>query len=131
MSSRNDDSKPMPPAEEIDGLQVKKNLNANLNVDVKVPTTNSQIPSLQVRKEVEAKDIGQGRSNPNKRPINRCFECRKKVPISALKCKCDHTFCAEHRLAEDHNCTFDFKSLYRKKLADDLSKVVSSKVLEI
>ncbi|KAL0478027.1 zinc finger A20 and AN1 domain-containing stress-associated protein [Acrasis kona] len=123
---RNDDSKSLLPAEQIDGLKVKETVNANLK-SVDLPATSS--PSTTAPGEVKVAIPTKQPSN--KKPVNRCFECRKKLPLSALKCRCEHTFCAEHRMAEDHCCPYDFKSLHKKQLENNLNKVVSLKVNQI
>lgn len=46
----------------------------------------------------------------------RCFKCDKRVGLFGFPCYCGYIFCAKHRNAEDHNCTFDFKSHGRKQL---------------
>ncbi len=40
---------------------------------------------------------------------NRCnaSECKKKLKLTDMKCRCEKRFCATHRLPETHNCTFD------------------------
>jgi len=41
--------------------------------------------------------------------INRCHahECRKKLKLTDMECRCNKRFCAAHRLPETHACTFD------------------------
>lgn len=129
MSANNtNDSASLPPSE-IDGLKVKENVNANLNAEVKLATALATSTSPISSTNNDA--ISSTKTTANKRPGTRCHECRKKVPISALKCKCGEVFCAQHRMAEDHKCTFDFKTLYREKLKDNLQQVVSAKVSKI
>ena len=40
----------------------------------------------------------------------RCEHCRKKLGISEYKCKCGKLFCITHLHAEEHNCTYDYKT---------------------
>lgn len=48
-------------------------------------------------------------SDPQK-SNNRCNECNKKLHEAiAMKCHCGQVFCIEHRYAESHRCSFDFK----------------------
>lgn len=48
--------------------------------------------------------------------MERCAKdtCKKKVFITG-ECKCGKTFCINHRLPEEHDCTFDFKSVKVKE----------------
>lgn len=49
------------------------------------------------------------------------IDCNKKItPFEILsgvsKCKCGKSFCSFHKMPEDHNCTFDFKTYDRERL---------------
>lgn len=44
------------------------------------------------------------------------------------QCACSRTFCATHRHAEEHACTFDFKTSQRDQLAKQNPVVVADKV---
>ncbi|KAE8683819.1 Zinc finger A20 and AN1 domain-containing stress-associated protein 7 [Hibiscus syriacus] len=48
---------------------------------------------------------------------NRCSVCRKKVGLTGFKCRCESTFCGEHRYPEKHECSFDFKGVGREAIA--------------
>jgi hypothetical protein len=65
-------------------------------------------------------------------PSKRCNapECKKKVVLDVL-CKCAKVFCPEHRMPEDHGCSFDFKTEGQKTLSAELVKVVAEKILII
>ncbi|GMF29661.1 unnamed protein product [Phytophthora lilii] len=47
----------------------------------------------------------------------RCWECKKKVGLTAIECRCGYVFCSNHRYADQHNCSFDFKAADRAELA--------------
>ncbi|KAF1782716.1 Zinc finger, A20-type [Phytophthora cactorum] len=47
----------------------------------------------------------------------RCWECKKKVGLTALECRCGYVFCNSHRFEDQHNCSFDFKAADRAELA--------------
>lgn len=49
-----------------------------------------------------------------------CQKCSKKVGIYGFVCKCNSTFCSNHRYPESHNCSFDWKDYERSKLKDTL-----------
>jgi len=40
---------------------------------------------------------------------NRCnvVDCRKKLKLTDMECRCDKRFCSAHRLPETHKCSFD------------------------
>eukprot|EP00877_Chromochloris_zofingiensis_P011749 jgi/Chrzof1/6828/Cz02g00050.t1 len=59
---------------------------------------------------------------------SRCQQCRKKVGLTGFKCKCGLMFCGQHRYAETHDCTFDYKAMERQKLAENNPLVQASKV---
>uniref|UniRef100_K3WXQ1 AN1-type domain-containing protein n=1 Tax=Globisporangium ultimum (strain ATCC 200006 / CBS 805.95 / DAOM BR144) TaxID=431595 RepID=K3WXQ1_GLOUD len=48
---------------------------------------------------------------------NRCWECKKKVGLTAIECRCGYVFCSNHRYADQHSCSFDFKAADRAELA--------------
>lgn len=62
---------------------------------------------------------------------SRCNQCRKKVGLTGFKCKCGETFCGQHRHAESHCCSFDYKTVQRQKLADSNPVVQAQKVQKI
>ncbi|EEY65278.1 uncharacterized protein PITG_16921 [Phytophthora infestans T30-4] len=47
----------------------------------------------------------------------RCWECKKKVGLTAIECRCGYVFCTSHRFEDQHSCSFDFKSADRAELA--------------
>mmetsp|Transcript_18178 Transcript_18178/g.46546 ORF Transcript_18178/g.46546 Transcript_18178/m.46546 type:complete len:205 (-) Transcript_18178:306-920(-) len=71
----------------------------------------------------------------DKRPVqknpNRCFECNKRVGYTGFTCRCGYIYCGTHRYAEKHNCTHDYKTEGRQRLANANPLVVASKVHKI
>jgi len=63
-----------------------------------------------------------------KKPLNRCShaDCRVKLMLTDMACKCESRFCSMHRMPESHKCTFDFKAAGRAQLEKALVKVTSS-----
>jgi predicted nucleic acid binding AN1-type Zn finger protein len=39
----------------------------------------------------------------------RCGACNKKLSLLPIKCKCGGEYCAEHRPAEAHGCTYNYR----------------------
>ncbi|XP_026420647.1 zinc finger A20 and AN1 domain-containing stress-associated protein 1-like [Papaver somniferum] len=48
---------------------------------------------------------------------NRCFSCKKKLGLTADKCKCGPVFCSAHPYPEKHSCEFDYQGVGRDILA--------------
>ncbi|XP_049284286.1 uncharacterized protein LOC125764276 [Anopheles funestus] len=62
----------------------------------------------------------------------RCAQCNKKLGvIMIMKCHCEKIFCAQHRYAEAHNCSYDFKVEGRKVLEKNNPLVVADKLPKI
>ena len=72
-------------------------------------------------------------STKKKNKSSRCAVCRKKVGLLAFTCACSDTlkFCSEHRLPENHLCTFDHKSKGKNILSGKLVKVDGEKLIKI
>ena len=65
------------------------------------------------------------------KPKNRCHTCNKKVGLLGFECKCGGNYCSLHRFNNDHNCTFDFKSVEIQKLKDANPKITAPKIIKI
>ena len=50
---------------------------------------------------------------------DRCAFCRKKLPPINFKCRCSYLFCSQHRLPEEHQCTYDHKAVGIRKLSEE------------
>jgi predicted nucleic acid binding AN1-type Zn finger protein len=68
---------------------------------------------------------------PTQKDTTRCFGCKKKVGLLGFKCRCGFVFCSMHRIAEAHNCTYDYKAANRAKLEEQNPQIVSSKLQKI
>lgn len=62
---------------------------------------------------------------------NRCWTCNKKVGLLGHECRCEYIFCGNHRYAEDHDCSYDFKENGRKHLAEQNAHVIAPKIQKI
>lgn len=60
------------------------------------------------------------------------LNCSKKLKITDFKCRCNLTFCSNHRLPEYHNCSYNFK-LNKSQIKDmeESMKCVNSKLIKI
>ena len=60
----------------------------------------------------------------------KCKKCKKKKLI-LIKCRCGNSFCLEHKCAEHHNCTFDYKKFGQEQLDKENPKINFDKVSQI
>lgn len=97
--------------------------------------SNSELPTdlsaLKQETEAAAPVLPAAPALPVQKNRRRCWECKVKVGLTALTCRCDYTFCNKHRYAEEHKCTFDFKVSAKRKLEEENPRVVPSKVARI
>lgn len=64
--------------------------------------------------------------------IFRCSKCNKKLGIiMIMKCHCEKFFCAKHRYAETHDCSYDFKKNGQLTIAEENPMIVSTKIFKI
>ncbi len=63
----------------------------------------------------------------------RCLECKKKLGVDPIICKCKGMYCDGHRLPFNHNCSFDFKTIKKDELNKTMlsGKCVAEKVVRI
>ncbi|KAK2196961.1 bifunctional Zinc finger [Babesia duncani] len=62
---------------------------------------------------------------------SKCYTCKRFVGLLGFKCKCGHVLCSNHRQANLHACTFDYKSLHKSQLERRNVKVVADKLERI
>lgn len=63
---------------------------------------------------------------------NRCMQCSKKMRLATTyTCRCGGMFCAVHRYAESHACTFDYKAEGRQIIARNNPVVTAHKLPKI
>ena len=64
------------------------------------------------------------------KPKTRCLYngCKAKLGLTPIICKCGIKFCAGHRMAEAHNCTFDYRSDALKQLSSVNVRVIGQKI---
>ena len=61
----------------------------------------------------------------------RCDQCKKKLSLTDVACKCDKSFCMAHRHPELHACTFDFVKENQIRLERLNPRVVANKLEHI
>lgn len=61
----------------------------------------------------------------------RCPVCRAKLRSFGFSCRCGGEFCAQHRYAESHECSFDYATPHRQQLKQENPMVRAPKVTKI
>lgn len=59
---------------------------------------------------------------------NRCWQCRVKVGVVGLACRCGYVFCPRHHHAEDHKCDFNYQERHKELLSSNNKVVKADKV---
>ncbi|KAM6265722.1 AN1-type zinc finger protein 4 isoform 1-T2 [Porphyrio hochstetteri] len=73
-----------------------------------------------------------GSIQAKKKITKHCFLCGKKTGLAtSFECRCGNNFCATHRYAETHTCTYDYKSAGRRYLQETNPVVSAPKLPKI
>lgn len=97
-------------------------------------TTAPPTPTASVDIVVKDVEPQEPVSTPAKRQRkkNRCFTCSKKIRLAQqFSCRCELVFCSDHRYADAHQCTFDYKSHGQEQLKQQNPAVISAKLNKI
>ncbi|XP_069548769.1 AN1-type zinc finger protein 4 [Brachyistius frenatus] len=71
-------------------------------------------------------------TSTKKKSSKHCFLCGKKTGLAtSYECRCGHNFCATHRYAETHDCTYDYKSAGRRFLQETNPLISAPKLPKI
>ncbi|KAG2635796.1 zinc finger A20 and AN1 domain-containing stress-associated protein 1-like [Panicum virgatum] len=62
-------------------------------------------------------------------PANRCSSCRKRVGLTAFRCRCGELFCGAHRYSDRHGCSYDYKGAARDAIARENPVVRAAKIV--
>ena len=93
----------------------------NTESSVHGPSFRPESRSLRSGKGKRAPTRGDGAAESKPQSAKRrqrCRACRKKLGLAdTYTCKCAGVFCANHRHAEAHECTYDYKAAGRAMLA--------------
>ena len=115
----------------MDSLNKQQTINIDIRDKAELENSIRTIDKINIvnkRTETQTKEIKE-KSKSKKRCSHP--ECSKKLKMTDVKCRCENTYCAIHRLPESHNCQFDYITMGRGQLNKILPKVVSSKVDKI
>ncbi|KAM6330094.1 AN1-type zinc finger protein 4 isoform 4-T6 [Podargus strigoides] len=73
-----------------------------------------------------------GSIQAKKKITKYCFLCGKKTGLAtSYECRCGNNFCATHRYAETHTCTYDYKNAGRRYLQETNPVVSAPKLPKI
>lgn len=62
---------------------------------------------------------------------SKCNKCNKKLNMFSYKCRCEYYFCSKHRLAEYHDCNYDYAKDAKKQLEINNPVIKHDKVEKI
>ncbi|XP_036402634.1 AN1-type zinc finger protein 4 [Megalops cyprinoides] len=69
---------------------------------------------------------------PKKKSSKHCFLCGKKTGLAtSFECRCGNNFCASHRYAETHACSYDYKGAGRRFLQETNPIITAPKLPKI
>lgn len=67
-----------------------------------------------------------------KKSSKHCYACGKKTGLAtSYECRCGNNFCASHRYAEAHDCTYDYKTAGRHFLQETNPMISAPKLPKI
>ncbi|MFT5317564.1 MAG: hypothetical protein ACI8RA_000813 [Chlamydiales bacterium] len=122
-----------------------ENMPVNTNIE-NTGNTSNEIPPVS-NSEERVSELAQMAVKPSENPIlnpastkrekERCYvsTCKKRITIvSRHECNgCNEVlgkvvaYCSKHRLASDHDCSFDYRKAHQEKLRKENPLVVASK----
>ena len=103
----------------------------NLSTSRKRKSTELVTDDTNPQSTSESDGRGAGKGKAKRSKVNRCDVCSKKVGLLGFDCRCGGLFCALHRGDDEHNCTFDYKTLQRAELAQNNPKIVADRVTKL
>ena len=100
-------------------MNLDKFRNPNLKIDtnVKLDENNKLVSPENNEKSILITDDSKVKKNKKKRQ-KRCGhkDCRAKLKLTSIECKCGIKFCAKHFSFTKHDCSFDYLNEARKNL---------------
>jgi predicted nucleic acid binding AN1-type Zn finger protein len=110
--------------QQLSAAAAPANTNAALPVVVEVPTATTSLIRSRSEEEPIVKKV---KTTVDR---SRCTECKKKVGLAAIECRCGNVYCGSHRMAEKHACPFDFKAFGRSSIEKANERVVAESLVE-
>ncbi|XP_012475476.1 zinc finger A20 and AN1 domain-containing stress-associated protein 5 [Gossypium raimondii] len=72
-----------------------------------------------------------GYDTAEKKSVNRCSGCRKRVGLTGFRCRCGELFCSDHRYSDRHDCSYDYKAAGREAIARENPVVKAAKIIRV
>jgi hypothetical protein len=99
------------------------------------PTAAMSLPTAMDGIEGTSPALGSSPISAGTSPIagdgSRCQECKKKLGILGIKCRCGGMYCTKHRYSDQHNCSVDYKAREKDLLRQKLPTVAGEKIQKI
>tara|TARA_Y100000588_G_C14189150_1_gene897186 strand:- start:849 stop:1187 length:339 start_codon:yes stop_codon:yes gene_type:complete len=93
----------------------KRNLEKEI---INVSTSHGENPICILSKPVIEK---RKKKKQNRRKRCSHINCKKKLKLTDMNCRCNKRFCPIHRLPETHNCCWNPKSIEEMKIYEKKS----------
>ena len=94
-------------------------------VRMKVDTSNNDVANAATDTTPAAKqgnEDKQPKKKKKKKSKKRCWhdDCKAKLKLTDMACKCQHKYCGKHRMMEHHDCEYlkntSNKEIYKSKM---------------
>lgn len=85
----------------------------------------------EITRRTTASEIARSDESANRRVVNRCSGCRRKVGLTGFRCRCGELFCSEHRYSDRHVCSYDYKAAGREAIARENPVVKAAKIVRV
>ncbi|KAE8702030.1 Zinc finger A20 and AN1 domain-containing stress-associated protein 5 [Hibiscus syriacus] len=70
-------------------------------------------------------------SGTEKKVVNRCSGCKRRVGLTGFRCRCGELFCVDHRYSDRHDCGYDYKTAGREAIARENPVVKAAKIIKV
>ncbi|KAE8702801.1 Zinc finger A20 and AN1 domain-containing stress-associated protein 5 [Hibiscus syriacus] len=94
------------------------------------PTTAATTTTTTTNRAMNA-SIRSGNDSLEKKSVNRCSGCRKRVGLTGFRCRCGELFCSDHRYSDRHDCSYDYKAAGREAIARENPVVKAAKIIKV
>jgi predicted nucleic acid binding AN1-type Zn finger protein len=97
----------------------------NVSIDCVLPENSNYM--------ISDKNITVSENNIKQKSKKRCNydTCKTKLGLIPFECRCLMNYCPEHRLPENHQCSFDYKNFGKSLIEKNNQKVIGEKIQKI
>lgn len=78
----------------------------------------------------KTKIISNSKKSKKKKRCNHP-QCKKKITLTDIPCRCKKVFCRKHRYATEHNCIFNYVEFGKCNLTKNNPTINFTKILKI